>query len=126
MKKKYMRTWLETPFSKPWLVSKNPSLFHYDLEYIQSKQTQTYEGLAWMWRGLSSFIILKISMNKKCMRTWLQTPFSKPRLVSKNPSLFHYDLEYLQSKQTQTYEGLAWMGRGLSSFMILKILMNKK
>ena len=55
MNKIYMRTWLETPISKPWLFSEYTSLFHYDLEYILSKQTQTYEGLAWVGTGLSSF-----------------------------------------------------------------------
>ena len=90
MSKKYMRTWLETPFSRR-LISKNPSLFHYDLDYLQSKQKQTYNCLTWVGRGLHSFIIQKVSVNKKYMRTWLKTPFSKPWHISKSPSLFHYD-----------------------------------
>ena len=114
MKKKYMRTWLETPFSKPWLVSKNPSLFHYDLEYLQLKQKQTYKGLTWVGRGLPSFRILKIPMNKKCMRTWLETPFSKPWLVNKNPLFSHYDLEY-QSKHKHVR---AWLGWGEDSLLL--------
>ena len=76
-------------------------------------------------RGLAFFLVLKISMNKKYMRTWLETPFSR-RLISKNPSLFHYNLEYLQSKQKQTYECLTWVGRGLPSFITQKISVNKK